>query len=137
MVDKVVPLAFACTLGILLIWGRAAPVVITDSHVSPEVSAGGWVTISHEMNWRRWDCVDMSISASFVDSINSLHPKELFDLGAPNYSQESTYDWQIPFQGMSLGKARTKSVMSFACAPFYWIWPVKVQLPELRFNVVK
>jgi hypothetical protein len=137
--DRWLPFVVASVIVGIVGYGRSPPLEIVGSTINETVRPGDYLTIGHEIEWRRtwsWDCVDMRVNGGFVDSIGSLHTKASIDLGPPMYHPYPTYVWQIPFGGFSLGGAHTDSELSLSCFPFYGAWPIRIELPHLNFTVV-
>lgn len=134
-VDRIVPFVIAGTIGLLGVWGRAIPVDVLDSSITPSVKPGQNFVVSREMKWRRWDCVDVEMSAVLIDSQTFHHALQAKDIGTPNYYINSSHEWPVPFT-MPWGRTIYQGRLSFECFPFYRLWPVTVVLPELTFDVI-
>lgn len=132
------PVAILIVLG--LAWSRMDPLIVLDSEMlTPRVERLGWVSVRREVHWIRWDCTDIRLSADLVDSVKEHHPR--FSVDAPGSAPRpqgsaTNSDWQVPLS-MAWGKAEYHGYLDFSCAPFFNLWPIRMSLPIMRFEVDK
>jgi len=119
--------------------GRMTPIKVLQSETTtPQVTRGGVFTVERQVKWLRPDCVNVRITAEFIDSLAPVgfsHNMPTIDLGFPRYELNTSRDWQVPLN-MPWGEATYKSTLVFECFPFYGAWPITVELPPLKFAVV-
>lgn len=113
---------------------RSEPVKLLRSEITPGGKPGDHIVVRRYGEWKRADCVGYEHQFVIEDSLNYPHvpkPEVLGDIGAPIRIQR---EFQIPFK-MAWGDATVRSRLRFACFPFFWAWPVKMEHPPLRFHV--
>jgi hypothetical protein len=115
-------------------WGRLEPITVLDSSITPSARPGGFVQVERAVKWNRSDCWSYVASTSLVDALKYNHEVEARFLGLPDYGTLSNREWPVPFT-MPWGATKLHTRLSFSCFPFFEVWPVIVDLPELVFDV--
>lgn len=136
----IAPLALALTGALFYaLWVvRAEPIEALHNEITSDVRPGGFVVVQRTVRWLRSDCRGFISQAQFVDSLKPprVHanpiPLRFGDLyGRTHFRTE----WQVAFT-MPWGRAIFQNRLSFGCFPFYGLWPVVVDLPDLPFQVM-
>ena len=135
MIDRYVPAVIAAVLGGVFLWGRMIPIDVLHSEVTSTVQRGGWIEVQRHLKWYRWDCWSYEASTTFIDSLRYSHMVEVKHYGLPSLDDFTDHEWQVPFV-MPYGPTKISTDLAMSCFPFFTAWPVKVELPDLTFEVV-
>ncbi len=117
--------------------GRLPPVkVLGIVPQTSQVKPGDYFVVDQQVKWIRFDCINVTITADFVDALKYHHNTAIIDVGSPHYSQDHILrEWQVPFT-MPWGQTTYKSTVTFQCFPFYGTWPISINLPDVEFTVI-
>jgi hypothetical protein len=119
---------------VLAAWGRVEPFEVwTSDAVTPQVKRMGTLVVQRRLRWVRGVCSEMKLSAQLIDSLGNPHALAVEEFGAG--SDSTSREIRIPL-AMPYGKARYEATATVSCFPFYWAWPVAVQLPSIPFEVI-
>jgi hypothetical protein len=121
----------------VVVFGRIDPVkVLSITAKTPQVKPGDYFVVDQLVEWRRYDCTDAMIAADFVDSLKYHHNTAVINAGVPHYGQDHVIrEWQVPFT-IPWGPTTYKSSVTFQCFPFYFAWPITIDIPDVQFAVV-
>lgn len=140
-IDRLLPLGLALAIGwIAWLWlDRSPPLEFAGGIVSPDpIRAGNWVQIIWRLRWKR-ACNRIEIKQTLVSATGLIHALETIDATA----EKPTEDFisigraiHIPWV-MSAGIAEYRVTVLCVCNPLQELWPLAVQAPSLRFNVIE
>ena len=122
-------------LGLVGVYGRAVPLEVTWTDASTQVQPGDFFVVRRRVRWLRADCHSFTISADFIDSLGYAHASKPMPLDHSALSPNVSREWQVPYS-MPWGPTLYQGRIDALCFPFYGIWPIKIDLPASRFNVV-
>ena len=129
------------TVGIMapILWmamDRSPPFEIVTGHIEPmDVPLGGSLDIVwHVRPLRLCSLHRATVTRSVIDSIGIAHRYAPVNA---QFSGETKLERSITLPPtMAEGPARYSSLACYPCNPLQELWPVCVQTPELKFNVV-
>lgn len=134
----IAPAAFV--VAALLVFGsihfRSPPFEVVASDVTPVVAAGGKISVIRHLKWLRSDCPSVLSQAEFLDSLQPprQHITTLQHYGDLYPQQHFDTEWQIGYT-MPWGETAMINRLSYSCFPFYSWWPVRFEMPQVRFTV--
>ena len=126
----------ALAIGLTLLYTRREVVDVWQNFPPPNVSPGGRLVVRREVEWLRNDCTDVHNAAVMIDSSHFEHFVETDHLAVELKGHQFTHrEWTVP-TSMPYGPTIFRNRLVFNCSPFFTLWPVAVQLPDVEFTIV-
>ena len=132
----IAPIALAVVVALtgIALKMRSQPFEVVTSIITPNVKPGGLLEVRRELRWHRTDCSGYTTQAWIVDSLGFTHSPAQRKRDSAADLAKVQRELRIPYT-MSWGEAKYDAEISVHCRPFYSAWPIKVELPDLKFHV--
>lgn len=121
----------------LIVFDRSPPAEIISTEVRPNrVIAGECATVLYTARINR-SCAS-HVEPRIYTSLNHVWPLAPFDSGGPHETGVKTFAYSMCLPWTILATDATyRQKMTFACRPFDDWWPIEMELPPVKFQIVE